>query len=111
VARAILILLIVCLTQGCFVFDELDKGEAIMNAHRAKPAAEAAKPAPISRAAEPEPGLLADLGETVQGWWTAATEEAAPQRDPADIPVRCEIDGRMLYTRKSDCHLRGGKIL
>ena len=69
-ARAILILLTVCLTQGCFVFDELDKGEALMEAHRAKPAAEVGKPAPIARAAEPEPGLvrLEDRPGLRAGW-------------------------------------------
>jgi hypothetical protein len=46
----------------------------------------------------------------VQEWWKSVREPSAPQRDPEDVPVRCDIDGRMQFTRKSDCSLRGGSI-
>ena len=108
--RLLLILLIACLTQGCFVWEELEKGEAIMDAHRPRnlddeKESEAAAPA------KDEPNLIASVSETLQEWWASATEPSAPERDPGDIPVRCEVDGRMQFTRKSDCRLRGGTIL
>lgn len=110
-ARVLLLLALACLAPGCFALEELDKGEAIMAAHRPKTAGEGepAPPKPGTSGRE-EPGLLAGLGETVKGWWTTATEEAEPQRDPSDVPVLCEVDGSSLYTRKSDCALRGGKV-
>ena len=105
------ILLIACLTQGCFVWEELEKGEALMEAHRPKNLDDAKPPAPARRTDKEEPGMLASLSESLQDWWTSESEPSAPQRDPADVPVRCEIDGRTQYTRKTDCMLRGGRIL
>jgi len=111
VARLLLSLLLACLLQGCFVFEELDKGEALMDAHRPKKPEAAKSSAPVARAGKEEPGPLAGLSQSLQDWWKAKSEPAAPQRDPADVPVRCEIDGRMSFTRRSDCQLRGGSIL
>ncbi len=109
VARLLLIALIACLTQGCFVWEELEKGEAIMDAHRPRNLDDPKEPAAVAPD-EDESNLIASLSQTLNEWWTSATEPSAPERDPGDVPVRCEINGRMQFTRKSDCSLRGGSI-
>jgi hypothetical protein len=103
-------------TPGCFVFDELDAGRALMEQHSPKnppqpaPGAPAAAPAAAAAPAK-ETGLLA----SVQDWWTKrkVQKEAAsrPGPDPTDVPVSCRIAGRQLFVRRSDCLLRGGQIL
>jgi hypothetical protein len=100
------------LCQGCFVFDELDKGQAIMDQHsptRSKGArAEAARKAEGSpQRTEDEEGIL----ERLQQWWTKVREPAPPQRDASDVVVRCEIKGNTHFTRKSDCRIRGGRAI
>ena len=109
-ARLLLIALIACLTQGCFVWEELEKGEAIMDAHRPRNLDDANEPAAVAPLEE-EPGLVASLSQKLQAWWTSVRQPSAPERDPNDVTVRCEINGRMHFTRKSDCNLRGGSIL
>ena len=111
--RCLPVLLIALACQGCFVFDELDKGQQIMEQHSPKEideeeAAPAARP---QRAARPEPGVFAGMLEKAQGWWQSAREPAAAERAADDTVVRCELGERTQFTRKSDCQVRGGRIL
>ena len=102
---------LICLLQGCFVFEEIDKGRALMEAHSPKEL-EDIKPAPRpGRQPKEEPGWFASTTETVTAWWEKASQPAAPERDPEDVPVACEIKGSAQYMRASDCRLRGGRIL
>jgi hypothetical protein len=107
--RSILIALTaVFLLSGCFVWEELEKGEAILDAHSpnrnkreqeeeaAKAAAEAEKqPTAAQRAAE---------------WWDSARAIGpSPDDKPdADPMVSCRIDNATRFTRRSDCMARGG---
>ena len=95
--------------QGCFVFDEIDKGMEMMEKHSPKERDAASAPtesAQASRAArgKEEPGLFARL----EKWWEEKSKPTPPQRDPSDVVVRCEIAGAMHFTLKSDCRIRGG---
>jgi hypothetical protein len=51
----------------------------------------------------------------MQAWWTsqgAGTSRPADEgtkRDPEDVPVRCDVDGRSVFTHKFDCLARGGR--
>jgi len=110
----LVVTLLASLCQGCFVFDELQKGEEIMAQHspkaREKPEAQeeasAARGSPGTGAKQQE-GML----ERLQLWWQKKREPAPPERDPADVVVRCQIGGSMQFTRKSDCTLRGGRAI
>lgn len=113
--RVALLLACVILASGCFVFDELDKGQKTMDkySHMNKGRAKE-EPAP---APEPSPkqkdegeGLIAQ----VQDWLarrSAKAEAERPSVDPHDVPVRCQIHGHTQFLRKFDCMLRGGKEL
>lgn len=113
--RTVLLIAVVLFSTGCFVFDELDKGRAIMEQHSPKNKAEREKPpAPVRSATRPaakkDEGLLA----SVQGWLSdhkPAATPSGPTRDPDDVPVSCRYGNRTHFLRKSDCLLRGGKIL
>lgn len=94
---------------GCFVFDELDKGEAIMDAHR--PAAKKKKEeVEAAKSGEAPP----TYSQVTQNWWKDATSlSKAPEQgdDEAGDPnatVTCKHEGKTFFTRRSDCLARGG---
>ena len=95
--RKIALLVICVCASGCFVFDELDAGEKIMEQNAA------AKPAPA-------PAQPAAAHQTGSGWWANAKSlrdtPAEPGNDPA---VACEIRGSTRFMRKSDCLSQGGR--
>ena len=81
--RLLPLALLLCLCPGCFVFDELDKGMAIMEQHTPRDQKKA--PSESEEQEEQEGGsLLADLKERVVGLWDQASEPEAPKRDPDD---------------------------
>jgi hypothetical protein len=94
--RLALLVLCVCVS-GCFVFDELDNGEKIMEQNaKAKPAAAPAPPA----AAHP----------TGSGWWANAKSLSDTPADPGKDPaVACTVHGSTRFMRKSDCLSQGGQ--
>lgn len=105
--------LVLWLSTGCFVLEEIDNGMAIMEAHtphdKKKAAADKKKAED-----EAEGSLIAHLqagAEGVASWWGEAKEPAEPQRDPSDVVVNCDLSGRTQFLRKSDCRLRGGRVL
>jgi hypothetical protein len=97
------------LCHGCFVLDEIDKGHAIMDKHSPRKREEPAQPAAprTSRSAGEEPGIV----QGALAWWKQVREPAPVRRDPDDVAVGCEVEGKMQFMRKSDCALRGGRIL
>ncbi len=114
--RLIATALLVWLCQGCFAFEELEKGEALMDQYAGRDASE--EPAAQKTTGERESGPrgagsqgLSLWTDKVEGWWHAAWERKSPERDPGDIVVRCELGDTPRFTRKSDCLTRGGRIL
>jgi hypothetical protein len=107
---ALLVLLILPPCAGCFVFDELDKGQEIMEqlgpgkAKKKKEEAATAAPASPSTARR-GPGAM----DRLKGWWRQATEPAPAPPDPNDKIVSCTLGGSTQFMRKSDCELRGGR--
>ena len=118
-------LLVLPLASGCFIVDELDQGQERLDQHsptrnahaRAKRRGHRAdEPAP--EATEEAPGLL----ERAKEWLVAVPELVAGLRfgggdddadrppDPRDAMVRCDVDGGLLFTHRSDCAARGGRI-
>jgi hypothetical protein len=111
--RAPALLLVAFLASGCFVLDELDTAHKTMDELSGGPAPKAEAESAAGGSGEAEgSGLLA----RVQAWWTsqgaAAPSRSAddgPKRNPEDVPVRCEVDGRSVFTHKFDCLARGGR--
>jgi hypothetical protein len=109
--RLIALVLACCVCQGCFALDEIDKGQKILKKHspRVREAEQAKAAAPAAKEQEEE-GWLDRAGQLAGGvkqWWSGRTDRT-PERDPDDVPVPCEVDGRMQFMRKSDCLIRGG---
>src|SRR5262245_60995060 len=97
------------LSTGCFVFDEIDKGQKIMDKHSGRGAKHAAADAePAAEEAEEEaPGLIA----RIQGFWEEARAEEEPERSADDSIITCEFSGGgTTFTYESDCLSRGGEI-
>jgi len=94
------VLLLTCLfLSGCFVFDELDKGNKILDANFSKNAK--ASPEPAEKAPAPQAG---------SGWWANAKSLTGPPSDPGNDPaVSCTVGGKTRFMRKSDCLSQGGK--
>ncbi len=91
---------------GCFVFEELEAGEKLMeqNSPRAAAKAEEAAKAATDGGAPAKPAGAA--------WWSEARSlgrvpEAAP--DDPNAPVSCRIQGAVRFMRRADCHSQGGR--
>jgi hypothetical protein len=95
-ARVIVLLLACVFASGCFVFDELDKSEKIMDdLSPAKPAAAPAENAPAAQGGA--------------GWWTNAKSlSGLPAGDGESQVVACAIGKTTKFMRKGDCLSQGG---
>jgi hypothetical protein len=114
--RRILALLLVALLglSGCFVFDELEKGDELMDKYAPRKEEEPAPANPYPTYGQPKEekpegfgGVVADL----RAWWKKKSEKPPPQRSADDVPVQCEIDGHIYFMHKSVCHTRGGRAV
>ena len=96
--------------SGCFVFDEIQKGIDLIDQH--SPAARKinAKQAEPESVPESEP-KLPELKAQVAQWWNNALEEEPPLQDPDNGIVRCDVRGTVSFMRKSDCAVRGGRLV
>jgi hypothetical protein len=107
--KLLLPILAVLLCSGCFVFEEIEQGHAIMTAHdgidddaeEAKEAEEAKGPpkTPRERLAE------------YYAKQRAKASEPTKNVDPANDVGSCRIGNSVKFMRRSDCRLRGGTFL
>ncbi len=95
--RRVIPLLLCCLfASGCFVFDELEAGDKVLDQlGPGKNAAAPAQPAPA-----PQAGA---------GWWANAKSIGDTPADTRDPAVACTIGGSMRFMRRSDCLSQGGQ--
>jgi hypothetical protein len=97
---------------GCFVLDELDKGNAMMDkrvaARRGERPPATATPAP-SKPASRAGSVTADATARLESWWNEA-RSLAPGSRPEGV-VRCRANGQEVYTREASCAARGGTVL
>ena len=101
--------LALCLCTGCFVFDEIDQGRAIMKKHSGQnpQAKQAPEHAPEPEETDAGTGLLARVQQLIQDY----REPDAPERSPDDEVVSCELEHGVTFTHESDCLSRGGAVL
>ena len=105
--RLLALALVAQLASGCFVFDELDKGNQILDAS-SPTRNEAAKKAAAAKAAEAKP---ADPKEKKKNWWETARSLSSADKAPSNDPhVRCRIEGKERFMLQSDCLTQGGKL-
>jgi hypothetical protein len=96
---------------GCFVFDEIDQGVALMEQHSSAPktpkaaAGKAEDDGAFTMAAlkKKGAGALKDLSGRVE-------EAMKKAPDPENTMIKCRLEGRVQFTRKFDCQSRGGKV-
>jgi hypothetical protein len=103
--RLLAIALAACLCSGCFIFEELDKGQKYMDDH-------AGIRERIQIALSRVPDALASLKEILS--WRGDEDgngSSRGERDPRDAMVRCAVDGGMLFTSRIECEGRGGEVL
>lgn len=112
--RVLVLALVLLLGPGCFISDEIDEGNKILDQVGGKPPGAAAKaaeepepPARAPAARKNEPGML----DSLISWGEKQTEEPKPPPDPADAPVRCYIKGKMQFKTRWDCEARGGRAV
>jgi hypothetical protein len=101
--------LALCLCTGCFVFDEIDKGQALMKKHSGQnpDAVKRSDPAPEAAPEDEGPGLLARVQQLIQDY----REPDDPERSPDDGIVSCKLEHGLTFTNESDCLSRGGTLL
>ncbi len=103
----------VCLAPGCFVLDEIEAGQEIMDQHRPggeKAEQDTREPHPSEDSA---PGLVA----RVKDWWSGlgaedaqAARDSGPPPHPDDVLGTCDLGGSLTFMRKFDCQRRGGSF-
>lgn len=96
------------LLSGCFVWDELEKGEALMDAYSPNRRKRMEEEEAARAAAEAEKQPTAS--ERAAAWWDSA-RSIGPRPDdaPSDDPmVSCRLGGSVRFTKRSECMSRGG---
>jgi hypothetical protein len=102
------------LASGCFVIDEINAGQEIMDQHRphGKKAEEDA--AKTGSPEDSSPGLVA----RVKDWWDglgpesggATPRDSGPPPHPDNVLGRCDLGGSLTFMRKFDCQRKGGSF-
>lgn len=106
--RLLALALVAMLASGCFVFEELEKGDKILDAHSPTRSAAAKKKAEEEAAAAGK--QPADAGEKKKNWWETARTLSSAEKKPSEDPhVRCRLDGKERFMLQSDCLTQGGK--
>lgn len=113
--KIFLLILIGLFCGGCFVFDEIDQGLAIMESHTPEDQRSKVKTEGLA-SAEKSDGSPKSARERLNEYYAkqrakAPVAQAAAEPDPGDKIGRCRIRGTTQYTRRSDCRLRGGTFL
>ena len=105
--RLVVLALTTILGLGCFVLDELDSAEDLMDhpgfADKQQKKKKSAAPEQPQAAPEKSHADRPSVGE----WWKKT--RSLTSGEVADEFVKCEVDGTMQFMRRPDCLARGGK--
>lgn len=97
-ARVLVLLLACVFASGCFAFDEIDKGNKILDQNFSKPAEKAPAPNPNEPAAQ-----------SGAGWWANAKAlDGRPVGEGEHAVVSCQVGKTTKFMRKGDCLSQGG---
>jgi hypothetical protein len=115
-SRLVLIVLVSFWLTGCFVFEEIRKGNEIMDQHagparRMKEAEEKsqAETAAANAAKSGPPIEWAKTKDRLSQWWDEVLEEEPIEPNPDDPIIGCEVNGQIRFTRQSQCEIRRGR--
>lgn len=105
--RVGILIAVLLLAPGCFVFDELDKGNAILDAHspnrnKRKQAEKEAGGAKLAKDEAESPS------ELQRKWWEGAHTLGPTAGNASDPFVSCRVHGSTRLTKQSDCLAQGG---
>ena len=106
--RILALALVAQLASGCFVFDEIDKGNKLMEENSGKLQQKQKEEAAAATAAAK--GGTTGEGEKKKSWWETARTISAADKAPTDDPhVRCSLGGKERFMVQSDCVSQGGR--
>ncbi len=114
-ARILACVLLSVLLTGCWVFDEIDAGNAWMDRHSPDATKQLAEDAPPPNATgfdwvlEKTQALWTDFAEG-RGFDTRGERTIEPGQTGSGM-VRCKIDGSFHWMSVGDCGARGGRSL
>ena len=103
--RLLVPILAALLCSGCFVFEEIQAGREIMEAH--SPDREEEEVAE-EEAGGGQPKSARERLSEYYAKQRAQAKESPKSLSPSDDVGRCRIGGTTTFTRRSDCELRGG---
>jgi len=96
--RALPLLILCVFASGCFAFDEIDKGNKILDQNFSKK--------PVEQA----PAQKAPAGAASAAWWANAKTLSGPVSDEGgkNPAVACTVGKTTKFMRKTDCLSQGG---
>ena len=116
--RLIAILLSSLWLSGCFIAEEIRKGDALIEQHSVgwrekkkgmqqaeEEAAKAESETQSRQTRNTGPGAKDKLAD----WWHKTVDEEPVKVDPNDKIVSCKVGGKLQFLRESDCQLRRGR--
>ena len=105
--------------SGCFIAEEIRKGDDLIEQHSVgwrekkkgiqkveEETAEAEAETQSRRARNAGPGVKDKLSD----WWHETVDEEPVKSNPDDKLVSCSIGGSVKFVRQSDCELRRGRV-
>jgi hypothetical protein len=106
--------------SGCFIFEEIRKGDALIEQHSSgwrekKKSMQQAETEAAKAEAETQTLQTQNTGPGVQDklsdWWRETVEEGPVKTDSSDKIISCQIGGKFQFLRESDCQLRRGRAI
>ncbi len=104
--------------SGCFIAEEIRKGDALIEQHSAgwrekKKGVQNIEEASAKAEAETQSRQARNAGPGVKDkrsdWWHETVDEEPVKVNRDDKLVSCKIGGKLQFIRKSDCEVRRGR--
>ena len=104
--------------SGCFIAEEIRQGDALIEQHSVgwrekKKGIEKAEAEVAKAEAEAQSQKVQNSGpgvpDKLADWWHETVEEEPVKVNRDDKLVSCQIGGKVLFIRKSDCQVRRGR--
>ena len=104
--------------SGCFVVEEMRKGDALIEQHSVgwrekKKSMQKAEEEVAKAEAETQSHRARSTGpgvpDKLAGWWHETVNEEPVKTNRDDKLVSCEVGGKVQFIRKSDCQVRRGR--